>query len=455
MRLVAGADVASTDIPAESAGWAQVVAGPWLAETLKALRSPQDLDDVDPGDALKGTLRPYQQVGVRWLHLLTKLGLGACLADDMGLGKTIQVLALLLLLKRESGANPKPSLLIVPASLLANWASEIERFAPGLKTLFAHPSAVRPAGPDGLQEADAVDLAITTYGYLSRAEWIAQAAWRLVILDEAQAIKNPNAKQTRAVKDLKPEARMALTGTPIENRLGDLWSLFDFINPGLLGSAKEFTKFTKRLAEGPQASYGPLRELVKPYILRRLKTDKSVISDLPDKTEMKAFCPLTCSQAVLYQQAVSELAEQLGDSSGIKRKGLVLSYLMRFKQSLQPSVCSGWVTARVERRRQRQVDALAGNRGSGGREAGKNARVHAVPRDDLAAGRISRLGIRTAGPRAARRNRRKEPRGPRTALSGRRIRGLLCAVAEGRGHGSESDRCFARRALRPVVEPGG
>jgi non-specific serine/threonine protein kinase len=338
MRLVAGADVASTDMPAESAGWVQVVAGPWLAETLKALRSPQGLDGVDPGDGLKGKLRPYQQVGVRWLYLLTKLGLGACLADDMGLGKTIQVLALLLLLKRESGANPKPSLLIVPASLLANWASEIERFAPSLKTLIAHPSTRPPGdlkalGPDHLC---GVDLAITTYGYLLRAEWLAEAEWRLVVLDEAQAIKNPDAKQTRAVKNLKPEARMALTGTPVENRLGDLWSLFDFINPGLLGSAKEFTRFTKRLAEGPQASWGPLRELVKPYILRRLKTDKSVISDLPDKTEMKAFCPLTRSQAALYGQAVNELAGQLarqeGAASGIRRKGLVLSYLMRFKQ---------------------------------------------------------------------------------------------------------------------------
>jgi SNF2 family DNA or RNA helicase len=283
---------------------------------------------------LKGTLRPYQQVGVRWLHLLTKLGLGACLADDMGLGKTIQVLALLLLLKRESGANPKPSLLIAPASLLANWASEIERFAPGLRTLIAHPSA-GPAGdfrtlrPDRLRD---VDLAITTYGSLLRAAWISEVPWRLVVLDEAQAIKNPDAKQTRAVKNLKPEARMALTGTPVENRLGDLWSLFDFINPGLLGSAKEFTGFTKRLASGPHASYGPLRELVKPYILRRLKTDRTVISDLPDKTEIKAFCPLTRPQAALYEQAVKDLAGQLSEASGIKRKGLVLSFLMRFKQ---------------------------------------------------------------------------------------------------------------------------
>jgi non-specific serine/threonine protein kinase len=348
MRLLAGADVTATGIAAagDTADWAQVVAGPWLAETLKALRSPQSLDGsdprLDPGDALKGTLRPYQQAGVRWLHLLTRLGLGACLADDMGLGKTIQVLALLLLLKKESGGEATPSLLIAPASLLANWSAEIEKFAPGLKTLIVHPSAApvadfnkadsRRLGPDRLR---GVDLAITTYGSLLRAAWIADVPWRLLILDEAQAIKNPDAKQTRAVKSLKPEARVALTGTPVENRLGDLWSLFDFINPGLLGSAKQFTNFTKRLADGPHASYGPLRELVKPYILRRLKTDRTVISDLPDKTELKAFCPLTRSQAALYQQAVGELAGLLAEqnkSSGIKRKGLVLSFLMRFKQ---------------------------------------------------------------------------------------------------------------------------
>jgi non-specific serine/threonine protein kinase len=152
------------------------------------------------------------------------------------------------------------------------------------------------------------------------------------VLDEAQAIKNPNAKQTRSAKKLKAGSRFALTGTPVENRLGDLWSIFDFINPGLLGSPKEFTKFTKRLADRPHNPYGPLRELVRPYILRRLKTDKSVIADLPDKTEVKAFCQLSRKQAALYQQAVDDLAEQLDDVDGIRRKGLVLSFLMRFKQ---------------------------------------------------------------------------------------------------------------------------
>ena len=336
MRLLSGANVDSAgDTPDEAnADWAQVAAGPWLAEMLKGLRSPQGLAQVDPGDALKGVLRPYQQVGVRWLYLLTKLGLGACLADDMGLGKTIQVLSLLLVLKRQDSAKPQPSLLVAPASLLANWAAEIERFAPGLKALIAHPSALPAAELKALEPARLrdIDLVITSYGSLLRLPWMAEVPWRLAVLDEAHAIKNPDAKQTRAVKKLKAGARLALTGTPVENRLGDLWSIFDFVNPGLLGTAKQFTNFAKRLAERPHGSYGPLRELVRPYILRRLKTDKTVIADLPDKTEIKAFCPLSRQQAALYEQAVKELTEQLGYATGMRRKGLVLSFLMRFKQ---------------------------------------------------------------------------------------------------------------------------
>ncbi len=334
MRLLAGANVSTEDTAIADADWAQVAAGPWLAETLKGLRSPEGLAQVDPGDALKGTLRPYQQVGMRWLYLLAKLGLGACLADDMGLGKTIQVLSLLLVLKRQAGAKPQPSLLVAPASLLANWAAEMERFTPGLKALVAHPSALPAAELKALakERLEDVDLVITSYGSLLRVPWITEVSWRLAVLDEAQAIKNPDAKQTRAVKKLKAGARLALTGTPVENRLGDLWSIFDFVNPGLLGSSKEFTSFAKRLANQPHGSFMPLRELVRPYILRRLKTDKTVIADLPDKTEIKAFCSLSRRQAALYEQAVKELSEQLADATGIRRKGLVLSFLMRFKQ---------------------------------------------------------------------------------------------------------------------------
>jgi superfamily II DNA or RNA helicase len=334
MRMLAGAGIAEHGAGDQTAiDWSETVAGPWLAQTLAGLRGPEGLARVDPGRALQGTLRPYQQAGVQWLYLLAKLRLGACLADDMGLGKTIQVLSLLLALKRETGDKDKPSLLVAPASLLANWAAEITRFAPSLQVLVAHPSV--PTEKRKTEDADAlgdVDLVITSYGYLARAPRLTATLWRIVVLDEAQAIKNPGAKQTRLVKGLKAEARIALTGTPIENRLGDLWSIFDFINPGLLGSSKQFSTFVKGLAERPHNPYGPLRDLVRPYILRRLKTDKSIIADLPDKTEVNVFCPLSRRQAALYQQAVEDLARQLEDVEGMQRRGLVLAFLMRFKQ---------------------------------------------------------------------------------------------------------------------------
>jgi hypothetical protein len=335
MRLLAGADITADGASTRTdADWAQVVTGPWLAETLKRLRSPEGLARINPGNGLSGTLRPYQEVGVRWLYLLAQLGLGACLADDMGLGKTIQVLSLLLALREQKDGHRQPSLLVAPASLLANWAAELERFTPGLKALIAHPSVVPAAelktlAPERWQD---VDLVITSYGSLLRIPWMAETSWQLVVLDEAQAIKNPDAKQTRAAKKLKARTRFALTGTPIENRLGDLWSIFDFVNPGLLGSSKEFTDFAKRLANRPHNPYGPLRDLVRPYILRRLKTDKTVIRDLPDKTEVKAFCQLSRKQFALYEQAVEELREQLEKAEGIQRRGLVLAFLTRFKQ---------------------------------------------------------------------------------------------------------------------------
>ena len=331
MRMLAGAGIAANDMAASDVAWSETVAGPWLAGTLAALRSPDGRLRVGPGSSLHGTLRPYQLAGMQWLYLLARLGLGACLADDMGLGKTIQVLSLLLVLKSE--AKGKPSLLVAPASLLANWAAEIARFAPSLKAVVAHPSATpAEALANGADLLACADVAITSYGYLARAPSLGAMSWRLVVLDEAQAIKNPGAKQTRTVKELKADTRIALTGTPIENRLGDLWSIFDFINPGLLGSSKQFSSFVKNLAARPHNPYGPLRELVRPYILRRLKTDKSIIADLPDKTEVKAFCLLSRKQAALYQQAVKELAGKIADLDGIERRGVVLAFLMRFKQ---------------------------------------------------------------------------------------------------------------------------
>jgi len=333
MRLLASAGITEDSTQAQGdVDWSQTVAGPWLAATLAELRHPTGSSRVEPGPSLRATLRPYQRAGVQWLHLLARLGLGACLADDMGLGKTIQVLSLLLVLK-EQGAG-KPSLLVAPASLLANWALEIARFAPSLKARVVHPSAM-PAEQlktAGAADLAGVDLVITSYGYLARADWLVETPWRLAVIDEAQAIKNPAARQTRTVKRLAADARIALTGTPIENRLGDLWSIFDFINPGLLGSSKKFSTFVKQLADRPHNPYGPLRELVRPYILRRLKTDRSVIADLPDKAEMKAFCLLSRKQAALYQQAVDDLSERLETADGMKRRGVVLALLMRLKQ---------------------------------------------------------------------------------------------------------------------------
>ena len=330
LRLLAGVSLEDSGAPPDR-DWSQLVAGPWLADILQELRQPQGLAQISPGPELKASLRPYQQAGVRWLYLLTRLGLGACLADDMGLGKTMQVLSLLLVLKRES-AEARPSLLVAPASLLANWAAEAERFAPSLRLLIAHPS-VMPAADlralDATWLAD-IDLVITSFGSLLRQPVLGTIQWRVAVVDEAQAIKNPSAKQTRQVKQLQAQSRIALTGTPVENRLSDLWSIFDFTHPGLLGSDKVFANFTRRLAKADH--FGPLRTLVRPYILRRLKTDRRVIDDLPDKTELKAWCHLSPSQAALYQRAVKDLAAALEDAEGIGRKGVVLSFLMRFKQ---------------------------------------------------------------------------------------------------------------------------
>ncbi|PHS16499.1 MAG: ATP-dependent helicase [Blastopirellula sp.] len=339
MRLLAGAPMdlsESTQHESDDQQWSFVNAGNWLGQILTDLRSPQNLKQKKAGSELKATLREYQETGVNWLSFLSSLGLGGCLADDMGLGKTIQVLALLLMLKKQQKQS-KPSLLVLPASLLGNWQSEIERFAPSLRTCFVHPSqtpkdqlAELAANPDKMLKN--TDVVLTTYGMVLRQSWLLDVNWKLAVLDEAQAIKNPGARQTKAIKQLKAESRIALTGTPVENRLSDLWSLFDFICPGLLGSQQKFKKFVKSLENREDDRYAPLRRLVGPYILRRLKTDKRVISDLPEKTEVRAYCGLSKKQAALYTKMVAELKNALKGEGGIKRRGLVLAYLMRFKQ---------------------------------------------------------------------------------------------------------------------------
>jgi len=329
MRLLAGApaDLKNAADMEEHREWAFAQAGAELQATLRRLTTP---DAAPPPATLRATLRPYQARGLDWLWFCARAGLGACLADDMGLGKTIQVLAALLRKQQEMPAAAA-SLLVVPASLIGNWQREVAQFAPSLRLHIAHRSEGHTGAPKSAELA-AVDLVITTYGMLARLDWPTATRWGWVILDEAQAIKNHTSRQSKAVRKLQADARIALTGTPVENHLGDLWSLFDFINPGLLGSSGQFSTFIKKISANNSAHFAPLRRLVAPYILRRLKTDKSIISDLPDKTEMKVFCGLSPAQAKLYQQSANALERSLESADGIERRGVVLAYLMRFKQ---------------------------------------------------------------------------------------------------------------------------
>ena len=261
MRMLSGAHLAKHEMGAANAEireWSGLTAGAELDEILKGLHSPETRQEKAPAE-LKAELRKYQQTGYGWLRFIVRLGLGGCLADDMGLGKTVQVIALLLDMKREkTGKKNKASLLIVPASLIGNWKTELAKFAPTLSFAVIHPSEAKAkAGEWKKEDADDVDLIMTTYGMIARYEWMKEYHWRLMILDEAQAIKNSGTKQTRTVKELTAGSRIAMTGTPVENRLSDLWSLFDFLNPGLLGTSKEFSSFVKRLQGGNPPSFEP------------------------------------------------------------------------------------------------------------------------------------------------------------------------------------------------------
>jgi non-specific serine/threonine protein kinase len=302
--------------------------GDWLKEIMNKMQNPELLKETRVTKDFKAELRPYQQAGLNWLTLLDSLRFGACLADDMGLGKTIQILALFNSLRKKK--NYTTSLLVLPASLIHNWASEFEKFAPRIKFIIAHPGGGKDilgknTSPD---QIPSWDIVITTYGFIKRYKWIQDYQWNYIILDEAQAIKNAGTAQTKAVKNLISCNRIVLTGTPIENRLSDLWSLFDFLNPGMLGSKTEFSRFIKQ-----NEDHGALRQVISPYILRRLKTDKNVISDLPDKIEVNSFSRLSRTQHLLYQQQVDLLKNSLENSEGgMKRKGLVLSSLIKFKQ---------------------------------------------------------------------------------------------------------------------------
>jgi len=323
MRLLLGA---RTPLGDRLGSEVEVSSGAWLGSVLDSLRDATLIREFTPPPGLRATLRPYQRQGLSWLALLHSLGFGACLADDMGLGKTVQVLALLLTL-REPG---QPALVVAPATLLENWRQEIARFTPDLQALLLHPSAGK--NEEELRAAlHTADVAITTYGLLHRWNWLHERKWPVVVCDEAQAIKNPASRQSQAARKLQGAFRIAMTGTPVENSLLDLWALFDFTNPGLLGNLARFKRLAKDLPRQPEG-YGRLRRAAQPYILRRSKTDKHVINDLPDKVEIKTYCPLSRDQVALYRETVRRLEEELQSADGMARRGLVLATLLRCKQ---------------------------------------------------------------------------------------------------------------------------
>jgi len=305
----------------------------WLGEWLEQLTGDETLSEIPPPAGLQGQLRPYQVYGYSWLEFLRRWGLGVCLADDMGLGKTLQVLTLLLR-DKEAGQSDAPILLICPTSVVGNWEREAQRFTPGLST-WIHQGNGRLRGDDFREAASRHDMVITSYALARRdAEMLHDIQWRGVILDEAQNIKNPSAKQTQAIRKLPSEFRMALTGTPVENRLSELWSIMQFLNPGYLGSRERFRKSLALPIEryGDKEAAGRLKTLVSPFILRRVKTDPRVIQDLPEKLEMKVYCNLTEEQASLYEAVVATAVDQIEESEGFNRKGQVLSMLMKLKQ---------------------------------------------------------------------------------------------------------------------------
>ncbi|CCH67491.1 Helicase, SNF2/RAD54 family [Richelia intracellularis HH01] len=304
-----------------------------LKDLLSTLVNDKALKTLSKPVNFQGELRPYQERGVAWLVFLESWGLGACLADDMGLGKTIQLIAFLLHLQ-ERKLLKKPTLLICPTSVLGNWEREVRKFAPKLKTL-QHHGDKRPKGKEFIKAVNQHDLIITSYSLVHRDLKLLQGVeWHIIALDEAQNVKNPEAKQSKAIRQLKAIFKVALTGTPVENRLQELWSILDFLNPGYLGDRQFFQRrFVMPIEKyGDTASLNQLRSLVKPFILRRLKTDQDIIKDLPKKQEVNVFCKLSFEQAQLYQQVVDSSFAEIKETEGLKRQGMVLALLVKLKQ---------------------------------------------------------------------------------------------------------------------------
>jgi len=320
-----------------------------LSDMLEKLNDKSRLELIADPAKFQGKLRDYQKRGVSWLSYLESLGLNGCLADDMGLGKSAQVIARLLQerevlsttkeieKKTEKAIAPSvlPTLLIAPTSVVGNWQKEMEKFAPELRSLIHH-------GPGRLQDTkefkaavQGCDMLITSFTLVRKDEkLLSSVAWHRVVIDEAQNIKNPKAAQTKAILKLPATHRLALTGTPVENRLLDLWSIFNFLNPGYLGKEAQFRKLFEIPIQknGSRTQSAALKKLVEPFILRRLKTDKSIIQDLPDKVEQKLYCNLTREQASLYEAIVKEVEQEIDAAEGMKRKGMILATLLKLKQ---------------------------------------------------------------------------------------------------------------------------
>jgi hypothetical protein len=327
LRFALGAEAAVGPLPVEG-----VEATGWLRHVMAGLEGKAGFEERPVPAGLSASLRPYQERGYSWLAFLRRWGLGACLADDMGLGKTVQTLAYLLAERDADGG--RPALVVCPMSVIGNWQREAERFAPGMSVLVHH-GVGRGRGESFRRAAGDRALVVTSYNLLQRdLEHFAAVPWSAVVLDEAQNVKNPETKQARAARALAAGHRVALTGTPVENNVGDLWSIMQFLNPGLLGSQAEFkrTFFVPIMAGRDAAAMERLRRVTGPFILRRLKTDRSVIADLPEKMEMQVFCTLTREQASLYQAVLDDAEKALRKAEGIERKGVVLATLSRLKQ---------------------------------------------------------------------------------------------------------------------------
>jgi SNF2 family DNA or RNA helicase len=326
--LQAGLGESAGDLPL-----AGVDADGWLGDLLSG-QTERQLEPMSTPASFRGSLRPYQERGLAWLSFLGNLGLGAVLADDMGLGKSPQTLALLQA-ERDAGTNAGPTLLICPMSLVGNWQREAARFTPAL-TVHVHHGADRLAGPELAAAVGAADLVITTYGVATRDRAaLAAVPWARLVCDEAQNIKNASTRQAQAVRAIPAGSRIALTGTPVENRLTELWSIMEFTSPGLLGPAEKFRRrFAIPIERNSDAeATDQLKRMTGPFILRRLKTDKSVIADLPDKLEMKVWCNLTPEQASLYQATVNDMMARIEAAEpGIERRGLVLATMAKLKQ---------------------------------------------------------------------------------------------------------------------------